>query len=286
MANNYQFLDAYGSVKTAATIEVSSAHQPIVNIAGSVITVGGGTTNQSVSGTVNIGNAPSISGGVINIVGSVAAVQSGAWTTSIVGGVSILGGTVSFTPGSISGVGIFNTNHAGNGSIITVFSSPSIVGTYSEDATHTSADKGVFTLGVRNDATSSFVSADLEYTPKAVDSAGRTITKPFAADQSSIFGTGSVNGAASVAVIASPGVGLRNYITDVMIANTGAAGTLVRFTAGGASVLGYTIAPAGGGSNMIGFATPIATHANSPFNIAADTATSVLYATAYGYRAP
>lgn len=217
----------------------------------------------------------------LNVIGSVATLQgTNPWLVLVPGSVA-----TASSPASVSGVGLFNVNHTGSGSIITVFSSPSIVGTYAEDSGHVTADKGVFTLGVRNDTISSFVSADLDYTPRALDSAGRTLTKPFAPDHASVFGTGSVNGAASVIVIAAPGTGLRNYITDIMIANTGSVSTLITFTAGGGSVLGKTIAPAGGGSNIIGMATPIAVHVNSPFNVDSGTASSVVHATAYGYKA-
>lgn len=294
MANNYQFLDAYGSVLTAATSVVAGAHQPIVQI-GSIV---GGfpvsfSGSPSISGTVNVigsiatlqGTNPWIIGNSsvmltqgVNTIGSVATLQgTNPWIVQTTGSV------ISFSSGSIAAVqsGVWAVSVVGGPLNI-----GSILGTYAEDSGHTDGNAGVFTLGVRNDKTSSFVSANLDYTPHALDSAGRMITKPFAADHSSVFGTGSVNGAASVIVLAAPPTGLRNYVTDIWVANTGTAATLVRFTAGGASVLGYTIAPAGGGSNVIGLQSPIATPAGSPFNIAADTATSVLYGTAYGYVAP
>ena len=219
MANNYNFLDAYGSVLTASSKEVGGAHQPIVQINSALGAI-----------PVSFSGSPSISG-TVNVGGSV-------------------------------------------------------LGTYGEDTGHTDGNAGLFTLGVRNDLTSSFVSANLDYTPRATDSAGRTLVKPFASDASSVFGVGSVNGAASVILMTAPGAGLKNYLTDFAVANTGAATTLVRITAGGASVLAFTIAPTGGGSNMIGFATPISAPPNSPINMAADTASSVVYGTAYGYRAP
>ncbi len=325
MTNNYQFIDAYGSVQTAASSVVNGAHQQIVQISSTVSIPVVFSGSPSISGAVTIVGTPSISGavtlaggyssvsgvGVFNfnnigngsilaiIPGSVATAPSpasvsgvGIFNVNHTGNGSILVGipgsvaTVP-SPASVSGVGIFNTNPTGNGSVITLFSkSPSIVGTYPEDTTHTDGNPGLFTLGVRNDTTASFVSANSDYTPIATDSTGRILTKPFASGASSIFGTGSVNGAASVIVIGAPGAGLRNYITDIFIANTGSVASLVRFTAGGASVLGYTIAPANSGSNIIGMQTPIATQVNSPFNIAADTASSVIYGTAYGFVAP
>lgn len=295
----------------------------------------------AVAATVNTGNSSVQLLGSNAIIGSVTALQgTNPWIVNVptpsyisyqlagsvlavsgtfVGGNSSVQVVGIMPPQSVSGVGLFNVNPTGNGSVLVVQNDPtklvgtmsvmgtlsvlgtvpvtqatasnpwvigSIVGTYSEDAGHTNADKGIFTLGVRNDTVASFASADLDYTPQALDSAGRTIVKPFAPDASSVFGTGSVNGAASVILIGAPGAGLRNYITDVMVSNTGSVSTLITFTAGGGSILGRTIAPAGGGSNIIGMASPMVTQVNSPFNFDSGTASSVVYGAAYGYRAP
>ncbi len=162
----------------------------------------------------------------------------------------------------------------------------SIIGTYSEDATHTSADKGLFVLGVRNDAVASFVSANLEYAPFASDAAGRTLTKPFAPEESRVEGIAVLTSTSVTTMVAAAGAGLKNYITDIWIANTGAATTLVTLKDGAGSVLGYTIAPAGSGSNLPGLQTPIRTGANVTFDIQAATSTSTLYATVKGFKAP
>src|SRR3990167_5585797 len=53
------------------------------------------------------------------------------------------------------------------GSIITYWPTPSIVGTYAEDAAHTTTDRGIFALGVRNDDQSSVTSTDNDYSPLA-----------------------------------------------------------------------------------------------------------------------
>lgn len=99
------------------------------------------------------------------------------------------------------------------------------------------------------------------------------------------FGTASTVGIGSVAVLAAAGAGLRNYVTDVFIANTGSVATLVVFSDGDSSVLGKTIAPALGGSNLIGLVSPMVTSANQPFNVISSVASSVLHATVIGYKA-
>ena len=242
----FQVKDGYGSVITIDSSVFGSTHRQIIGAS----IIGALTTtpsgNQSVSGTVNIAGNPSISG-------TVNTAQAGTVITSISGTVVV----------------------------------QSIVGTYAEDAAHATTNPGLFTLGVRNDAVASFVSADLEYTPRASDSAGRALTKPFAPEESRIEGYNSVVSTSVTTLVAAAGAGLRNYITDLWVANTGAATTLVTFrSGGGTSVLGYTIAPTGSGSNLPALVTPIRTLANETFDIQATTSTSVLYVTVKGFKAP
>lgn len=291
---------------------------------GSVAAVVTFPTNQNVSGSVVAFQGAGWSGSVAaivtfptnqNVSGSVAAFQAGVRTTSLVstvpssvivgtsifgqlpGGTAVLGsvaalqGTnpwvVNFSNSSIIAINAGSVITINPGSIITIQQANSIVGTYAEDAAHTTADKGVFTLGVRNDAVASFVGANLDYGPIATDAAGRTLMRPFAAEESRVEGYSSTVNVSVTTLVAAAGAGLRNYITDVMIANTGATTTLVTFkSGGGASILGYTIAPTGGGSNMIGFATPIRTGVNQTFDFQATSASSILYATVKGFKAP
>lgn len=295
---SYTFLDAFSSVQTAESSVVSGVVQrPIVAI-GSVLSaipvVSSG--NQSVSGTIGasvIGLTPvnvtnviqasvhgvvsinpaSVSGTVgASVIGTVPVTQAGAWSASLVGVI----------PGSVAAF------LQGNASVITAFGqSPSIVGTYGEDAGHTTADKGLFTLGVRNDNVASFASANLDYSPFGTDSAGRMVGMPFAPEESRIEGYITLTSTSVTTLVAAAGAGIKNYITDIFVANTGAATTLVTFTSGGgASVLGYTIAPAGGGSNMPGIARPLVTLANQTFGVQAATATSTLYVTVKGHKGP
>lgn len=233
----------------------------------------------SVSGTVQVGNFPTNQ----NVSGSVVAFVSGTVPVNTAGSVVAFQGTspwvVNFQNSSILAQPV--------SSVITIQQANSIVGTYAEDSAHTTADKGVFGLGIRNDAVASLVSADLEYIGHSHDSAGRTLIRPFAPEEARVEGYISLTNTSVTTLVAAAGTGLKNYITDVWIANTGSVTTLVTFSSGGgSSILGYTIAPAGGGSNLLGLATPIRTLANETFGIQAGTPTSVLYATVKGFRAP
>lgn len=220
-----------------------------VNVSGSVVASGTVTANQG-TGFGSIASHIK-SGSVIAVFGgntSVLGVQSGDWNVGLV--------------------------------------APSIVGTYAEDAGHTDTNKGLFTLGVRNDAVASFVSTNLDYSPFGLDSAGRMLIKPFAAEESRVEGVASVVHTSVTTLVAAAGAGLRNYITDIALSNGGSVATTVTFRSqGGSSILGNFIVPSGGGNNKT-FAVPIRTPANTTFDFQASTAVSVLYANVSGFKAP
>ena len=168
--------------------------------------------------------------------------------------------------GKVSIVGVVNTT----------WQSPSIVGTYAEDAAHTTGDKGVFALGVRNDTLSSITSADGDYSPMAVDARGGAITAN-APITKWVQGTADLRVVlgASVTAIAAQGASIFTYITGVQVANMGSASVLVTFAGGLGSILGYTIAPAGGGSNIY-YPNALKTGENSAFTASINGVASVL----------
>ena len=223
-----------------------------------------GTVITSVAGVPTVAIASIATPG--QVMGSVAALQAtNPWVTR-------------FDNSSILAVPV--------GSTVTVWQAASIAGTYAEDSAHTSTDRGLFTLGVRNDTTASFVGANLEYTPFTVDSAGRMIAKPFTAEDGTIISyTGSVV-SASVTLIQGSAVGLRNYITDFWIANTGSVVQLITFRDGSTSIVGYTIAPATGGSNSPGIAVPLKTNPSQDLVYSTTGTSSTVYVTVKGYQAP
>lgn len=138
------------------------------------------------------------------------------------------------------------------GSVITVLKAPSIVGTYTEDAAYTVGDKGIFGLNVRNDTMASVTSADVDYSPLSVGPVGEAITANSPITKW-VQGTGDFrngNAGASIQLIATGGTSIFTYITGIQLANMGSASVLVTFASSG-STLGYSIAPAGGGSNIV-----------------------------------
>lgn len=248
-------------LSNSSVITVIQSSIAAVIVGGSIAASFTPPANQSVSGAISVSNFPTTQ----NVSGSVVGFQGGVpWATVNVGS-------------------IITTNI---GSVVTILQSPSIVGTYAEDAASAGGDKGVFVLGVRNDTVASLVSADLDYAAMASDSAGRGLIKPFASEEARVEGYASLVSSSVTTLVAAAGAGLRNYITDIMIANSGATTTVITFKDGAGSILGYTIAPTGGGSNLIGMMMPMRTGVNATFDFQPTASSSILFATVKGYKAP
>jgi len=78
---------------------------------------------------------------------------------------------------------------------------------------------------------------------------------------------------ASVAALSAPGANIRTYITNVQVSNFGPSSVLVKISDNTTSTLGWTIAPAGGGSN---YNTNYRSAANSPITASISGTASVL----------
>lgn len=262
------------------------------NIAGSVLSIPGG--NQSVSGTVGasligmlpegtrvIGSVATLQGtNPWNIIGSVSGTIGASIIgqlpagTAVLGSVMVLQGTnpwnVSSVYGNISGSVLSQQLGTRVSSVLNSIPSSLLTGVH----------------GQRNDAIASALGGDLSWRPLATDSAGRPLTKPYAPEESRVEGYIALTSTSLTTLVAAAGAGLRNYITDLWFANTGATTTLVTLSDSAGSILGYTIAPTVSGSNLPGLVTPIRTGANAAFNIQAGSNTSTLYATVKGFKAP
>jgi len=280
------------TAQLAGSVMAVSGSFNITNTAGSVTAVR--TDSASVITTQPAGSILAISGTVtapagsiattVHPAGSITAIRSdnaSVITTQPAGSILAVAGTVTAAAGSILAV---RTDSASVitvdtvvGSVVTLFSqSPSVVGTYAEDAAHTSGDKGILSLSVRNDTMASVTSADGDYGAIALGPVGEAITanSPITkwiqgtADLRTVLGT-------SVAVLAAQGTSVFTYVTAVQVANMGSASVLVTLAGGLGSILGYTIAPAGGGSNII-YPNALKTGANSQFSASLSGTASVL----------
>src|SRR3990167_7358580 len=306
---NFDVRDAYGSVITIESSVVGGANRQVVTAA---VTTGNSSVmllnSSAVIGSVLVlqGTSPwAISSIYGNVSGSVLSQQLGTRISSVInsapsslltgasifgqlpagtqviGSVATLQGTNPWrTLGSVSGTVDIGTQ---SGSVLSQQLGTRISSVV--NSIPSSLLTGIH--GHRNDAVASYLGGNLSWRPIATDSAGRTLIRPFAAEESRVEGYASTVNLNANSIIAAAGTGLRNYITDVWVANTGAATTLVTFLSGGGlSVLGYTIAPTAGGSNLIGLATPMRTGAGETFDFRAATGTSVLYITAKGFTGP
>lgn len=231
--------------------------------------------------TFTLSGNPSVSGTVgASIIGTVPVTQSGTVISSIVSSIpsSVLVGASIFgqLPAGTAVIGSVATLQGTSPWITDFAQSPSIVGTYTEDAGHTSANKGIFTLGVRNDTLSSITSADGDYSPIATGPSGETVTANAPITQW-IRGTADLRvvQGASVTTIAAQGASVFTYITGVQLSNMGSASVLVTFGGGLGSILGYSIAPAGGGSNIL-YPNALRTGENSAFTASISGTASVL----------
>lgn len=98
-----------------------------------------------------------------------------------------------------------------------------------------------------------------------------------------VRGSASATGTADTSVIAAAGVGVKNYITSIHVANTGTSTSLITLKDGsGGSTLLTTVAPALGGSNIT-LPIPIATSANTALFFACGSSSTTIYITAVGY---
>lgn len=171
------------------------------------------------------------------------------------------------------------------GSVITVLQAPSIVGTYSVAATYAATQKAVATMGIRNDTLASIASADLEYTMNSIGPSGEMIVANSPLTKW-VQGTGSMLGGnpvtgGSVALIAAQGSSIFTYITGIQVVNASANNVWLRFDGGTSSFVGFTIAPANGGSNIV-LPNALKTNANAAFT-ASVSGISSIYISVQGF---
>lgn len=302
------FTTPAGSIQSTTNPAGSVGAQIAYQLAGSILATSATVLPGSVSGAitappgsvmaVRTDNASVIT---LQLAGSIMATSA----TVLPGSVS---GAITAPPGSVLAVrtdlaSVITTQIAGSvmatsavqpaGSIMTVvtpagsvqaviFGNASIVGTYAEDAPAASGDKGFLVMGARNDTLASVTSNDGDYSSHVVGPSGELITanapltKWIQAQSSVMYGT-------SVQVVAAQGASVFTYITGVYIANDSATFSRVKVTGGLGSVLGWTVAPANGGSNMP-IANALKTGENSGVSVSISGVSSV-YVTMTGFIA-
>lgn len=274
--NQYQQIKIIGGeVGSTSVLGVNPDRSVNVSVIGTQTTVIAGSIAAAiVSGSIAVSPVANQSvSGAINISGSVLLGNSSASVITYIQNSSLIAvvtGSVIAIPSNTSVLTIPTS------STITVIQAASVVGTYNEDNPHTSGDKGILSLSVRNDTLASVTSNDGDYGAIALGPSGEAITAN-APLTKWIQGTADLRvvQGASVTILAAQGASIFSYVTAVQVANMGSASVLVTLAGGLGSILGYTIAPAGGGSNIL-YPNALKTGANSAFTASISGTASVL----------
>lgn len=275
----------------ASVITVSQGSIAAVIIGGSIAATVTPAANQSVSGAVTVAGSVLLGSSNASVIayvpnsvatviigGSIAASFTPPANQSVSGAVNV-SGSVLLGSSNASVITVWKDSSVLSvpvGSTIAVLQAASIIGTYAEDTAHTTGDKGLLSLAVRNDTLSSVTSADGDYSPTIVGPTGELVTAN-APITKWIRGTADLRvvQGASVTAIAAQGASIFTYITGVQVVNFGSASVIVTLGGGLGSILGYTIAPAGGGSNIV-YPNALKTGENSAFTASINGTASVL----------
>lgn len=252
---------------SVASAQVGTRITSVISALPSSMLVGASIFGQLPAGTAPLGSVATLQGTTPWINTNVGSII----TTNIGSVITVLQSSsiIAINAGSVIAVP--------SGSTIGVWQNASIAGTYAEDAAAATGDRGIFVLGVRNDTLSSVTSADGDYSSFVLGPSGEHIVAnaPFT---KWVQGTADLRGAGSTGVsvvaIAAQGASIFTYVTGVQILNLGSASVLVTLCSTG-STLGYTIAPAGGGSNIV-YPNALKTPANGTFAASLSGVASVM----------
>ncbi len=109
---------------------------------------------------------------------------------------------------------------------------------------------------------------------------GKQIVLPYTIKELAVRGsTGAITNTTQTSIIASAGGSLKNYITAIQCANSGATTSILTFTDAATTIL---INPAGGGGSWT-FPVPLATAAATAFQVTPGSSSTSQYCSAQGY---
>jgi len=152
-----------------------------------------------------------------------------------------------------------------------------------EDAVHASGDVGIQSLGVRIPTTpAAQTSAAGDYGGMAIDQEGKTVIAPYGGSEVSWQGVPiTLTTTTSTAVKAAGAAGIRNYITDIDIANTSATGTRVDLLDGATVIRSFWVPATTTISRS--FSMPLKGTAATAVNFQLGTAVTDVRCSANGY---
>ncbi|UYL87131.1 hypothetical protein QEH40_gp10 [Microbacterium phage OscarSo] len=158
-------------------------------------------------------------------------------------------------------------------SAVTIGASATSIGK-AEDAAHASGDVGVPALGVRQPATPTTpTSAAGDYGVQLLDREGKLVISGNGAPEVSFQSYTNLTGTGDVALRASGGAGIRNYVTDLVLENTGGSAARVLVKDGTTVIFSATV-PAGN-TLALSFRNPIFGTAATALNAALGAAGTV-----------
>lgn len=165
-------------------------------------------------------------------------------------------------------------SHGITGTIAVSMASATASPAKAEDAAHTSADVGMFVLGVRAPTTPiQPTSAIGDYGAFLVDSEGKILTSGAGAPETQWNASIDYTTTGDVALKALASATLRNYVTDLLLENTGAAEVRVLVKDGTTRIFAATLAAKQ--SLPVQFKTPLRSSVNAPINVALSVAGTV-----------
>lgn len=260
----YQRIEVLGAggssvlaVNPDGSLNASIIGTPNVNVSGSVFA--------TLSGSGSVITVWKDSSVIARVTGSVVSLQ-GTTPWVMVGSVYGSGSVVAFqgtSPWAITSEGSIIT--VAQGSVGAVIIGGSIAATVTPPANQSvSGTVGASVIGNVNTTITSIATAGGFL--RTVPATGATVQG--VADLQVVQG-------ASVTAIAAQGANIFTYIRSVQVTNFGSASVLVKFAGGLGSTLGWTIAPAGGGSNIV-YPDGLKTGANAAFTASISGTASVL----------
>lgn len=152
-----------------------------------------------------------------------------------------------------------------------------------EDAAHASGDTGVAVWGVRVPTTpAAQTSAAGDYGSLAVDQEGKQVQTPYAAQEHSWQANPvTLTTTTSTALKAAAAAGIRNYLTDITIANTSATGVRVDILDNATVIRSFWAAPT---SNVTqSFSMPLKGTAATALNVQLSAAVTDVRVSGNGY---
>lgn len=260
---------------------------PNVNVAGSVVSFPG--ANQSVSGAIQIsGFSPTSIVTVERVDGTLVGSALGIVTEAVLFGETTAAGGGTFVAVKVNPSGTLQTEAEVQGSVAvlqgtTPWIVSSIYGNISGSVVASgtvTANQGTGFGSVASHIKSGSVIAVLGGNTSVISANPQSSVLAWNSPIASwVSGTADLrsNTGASVAVLGAAGSGIANHITGVQVANYGPSSVLVTLAGSpsGGSILAYTIAPAGGGSNIV-YPNALKTGANLPFTASINAVASVL----------